>query len=352
MQPELEKPLKWIKTINRKTTKPKIKWKVDKEAIYENYPRKFYRIYKFNKEEEVYEIERIKFDGTKLPEKYHSIELLLPNGKIVTPIRQFCETKVLPPRTKEAFFYDLDKIILLESMEGKAPELRKSSANYGDKSKSLRGTKIDLAYTEVNETPLQLVSAINRAFALEAISDENQDVLDRCVNEAKLPHWINYQGVHIANDEGSVSQGKLTLRAIMTAKGIIEDEGLYAEDVILATSGKAIRDLMFDKEFDSYVKLYKEKYLNNTLKRPDVIDQPFIERMLGIKIFKTSAVSQKGITRSILFLPNVSFGLVTGRELEFEAKRLKRKQIISVTGTKRTVGVLKNPETIVRISHA
>ena len=36
--------------------------------------------------------------------------LVLPSGKVVTPIRQFCETKILPVGTKEAYFFDFGAV--------------------------------------------------------------------------------------------------------------------------------------------------------------------------------------------------------------------------------------------------
>ena len=56
--------------------------------------------------------------------------------------------------------------------------------------------------------------------------------------------------------------------------------------------------------------------------------------------------------RSTLFVPNVAFGLVAGRDLTMEVQRRNELQAIHVTGTQRVAGVVKNKEATCRISHA
>jgi hypothetical protein len=52
-----------------------------------------------------------------------------------------------------------------------------------------------------------------------------------------------------------------------------------------------------------------------------------------------------------MFIPNVAFGLVSGRDLTMEAQRRNELQSIFLTGTQKIAGVVKNVEATVRISH-
>jgi len=51
-----------------------------------------------------------------------------------------------------------------------------------------------------------------------------------------------------------------------------------------------------------------------------------------------------------MFIPNVAFGLVSGRDLTMEAQRRNELQSIFLTGTQRISAVVKNVEATVRIS--
>ena len=66
----------------------------------------------------------------------------------------------------------------------------------------------------------------------------------------------------------------------------------------------------------------------------------------------TKEVENSHGRRSVLFIPNITFGLVSGRDLTMEAQRRNERQVIHLTGTQRTSAVVKNIEGSVRISHA
>ena len=357
---EITVPVKWFKNIKRKNSRRRIFWTINKEKIYENYPRQYYVTHIFDQKEDVYEeIHKPVFKkGIKIkePKRYHSKKVVLPDGNIITPVRQFCETVVLPIDKTHAYFFSMPPIILEDVMENEPISSEKVGINKKevDFQKGKRGAKINIGYTQLQETVTELVSAMNRSFSLESIKDENYEVLNRCMNESNSMKWVNYIGARIVSDEHLVNtNGNLTLSAISIAKGMIEDEGLDSSLVVLATSGKAIRDLIFSPELDSYVKRYNKEHPDNKLERPAVITHALIEKLLGIKMFKTSAVTYKdGITRSVMFLPHVSFGLVVGDTIQFEGQKNGRKKIASVTGLARTKAIIKIPETVVRISHA
>lgn len=342
---EVSVPTKWFKRVKRKDAKKIIKWTVNKERIYEEYGRRYYKTFVFDKIEDTYMEHRTPINKTSPPTNAHSEEMILPDGKVVTPMRQFCETKVLPPGVKEAYFYNFSQGIAITDTK-----IESKNAGYSKK-EAEKGTRVQIGYTQLAESALDIVSAINRSFALEMINDENREILNRCVNKHKLENWINNQGVVIVDDSGDWANGHLRLKAVFKAKQMIEDYGLDTSNAVLATSGKAIRDLIMSEEIDYYVEQYNKKHPDNKMSRPAIITQGTLEKLIGVKLFRTSAVMHKNITRSIMFIPNVSFGLVTARDLEMEAKKKLRQKVVSVTGKERVSALLKNPETVVRLSH-
>ena len=64
----------------------------------------------------------------------------------------------------------------------------------------------------------------------------------------------------------------------------------------------------------------------------------------------TETIGGKG-NRSILFIPNITFGVVSGRDLTMEAQRRNEIQAIHLTGTQKVTAIVKNIEGLVRISH-
>ena len=81
-----------------------------------------------------------------------------------------------------------------------------------------------------------------------------------------------------------------------------------------------------------------------------------VERIAGTNLVRSSAVSNgsgafAAQKRSVMFVPNVAFGLISGRDLTMEAQRRNELQAIHLTGTQKVAGLVKNVEATCRISH-
>ena len=110
------------------------------------------------------------------------------------------------------------------------------------------------------------------------------------------------------------------------------------------TSGKAIRDLTMDADLDTYIGYSK----------PAIITEATVERIAGTNLVRSSAIANGQIAtqkRSVMFVPNVAFGLISGRDLTMEAQRRNELQAIHLTGTQKVQGLVKNVEATCRISH-
>jgi len=295
--------------------------------------------------------------------------LVLPEGKIVTPVRQFCEVKVLPPGTKEAFFYDYGAVAFSDITEGTLIADSTTVTRSAGGPTAPRGARVQINYSDIEESPIDLVAANNRSFALESINDESVEIIDRTYNDdagssgdastrkakgggTKDGKWINgNDGTALTTasaDDGLTSADTLTFQGLLDAKLIIENEGLDISNLVMYTSPKAVNDLIKDPELDSYI----------GFSRPDIITEGVVERIAGVNLVKSSApavLKAGGVAtgrRSVLFIPQVVFGLVTGRDLTMEAQRRNEIQSIHLTGTQKIAGFVKNVEGSVRVSHA
>jgi hypothetical protein len=375
---EVSKPSAWLRAVQRnQNVSPAYVWSINKEKIFENYSKQGIRSFDANDNEVITKVKgsEASLAGVTGPAQSMRIMseqvLVLPSGKVVTPIRQFCETKILPVGTKEAFFFDFgavdfSPIVEADDTIGTATPASTAIIRTSGTETSPRGTRITIGYAQTEESPIDIIASANRAFALESINDESKQILnaynDDTPNPANLAtskkaigggvksgagllnHWIRGDtGAPIAAD---AAFGSLKYVGLLNAKGAIQDQGLDDTNLITYTSGKAIRDLTMDSDLDTYIGYSK----------PAIITEATVERIAGTNLVRSSAVSSgsAGFTaqkRSVMFVPNVAFGLISGRDLTMEAQRRNELQAIHLTGTQKVAGVVKNVEATCRISH-
>ena len=373
---EVSKPSAWLRAVQRnQNVSPAYVWSINKEKIFENYSKQGIRSFDANDNEVITKVKgsEASLAGVTGPAQSMRIMseqvLVLPSGKVVTPIRQFCETKILPVGTKEAFFFDFgavdfSPIVEADDTIGTATPASTAIIRTSGTETSPRGTRITIGYAQTEESPIDIIASANRAFALESINDESKQILsaynDDTPNPANLAtskkavgggikngagllnHWIRGDtGAPIAAD---AAFGSLKYVGLLNAKGVIQDQGLDDTNLITYTSGKAIRDLTMDSDLDTYIGYSK----------PAIITEATVERIAGTNLVRSSAVSNGQIAtqkRSCMFVPNVAFGLVSGRDLTMEAQRRNELQAIHLTGTQKVAGLVKNVEATCRISH-
>lgn len=375
VETEISKPSSWLRAVQREeNVSPSFVWHINKEKIYENYGKQFIKKYDSAENEVHVPIPQGsvgKISGTEAvtgPPTGDFMRimseqvLVLPSGKVVTPIRQFCETKILPTGTREAFFYDFGPVSFSNITEDGSTSVTESSSviRSAGTATTPRGTRITIGYTQTEESPIDIVASANRSFALESINDESAEVLSRAFNDdtgssgdattrkakgggSKAGRWVDGNtGNQVTTD--ATGNGVLKYAGLLSAKGVIQDEGLDDSNLITYTTGKGIRDLTLDSDLDSYI----------GFSRPAIITEATVERIAGTNLVRTSALAdgdEANSSRSVMFIPNVAFGLVSGRDLTMEAQRRNELQSIFLTGTQKIAGVVKNVEGAVRISH-
>ena len=372
---EVSKPSAWLRAVQRnQNVSPAYVWSINKEKIFESYSKKGIRSFDSNDNEIISKVKGSEalLAGVTGPAESMRIMseqvLVLPSGKVVTPIRQFCETKILPVGTKEAYFFDFgavtfDNIVETDDAIATATPASSVVIRTAGTSTSPRGTRITIGYAQTEESPIDIIASANRAFALESINDESKQVMNAFNNDTagsgtagavkavgggiKDGRWVRGDtGVQLTTGGGgdNLALGSLKYLGLLTAKGVIQDEGLDDTNLITYTSGKAIRDLTMDADLDTYIGYSK----------PAIITEATVERIAGTNLVRSSAISNGQIAtqkRSVMFVPNVAFGLVSGRDLTMEAQRRNELQAIHLTGTQKVAGLVKNVEATCRISH-
>ena len=372
---EVSKPSAWLRAVQRnQNVSPAYVWSINKEKIFESYSKKGIRSFDSNDNEIISKVKGSEalLAGVTGPAESMRIMseqvLVLPSGKVVTPIRQFCETKILPVGTKEAYFFDFgavtfDNIVETDDAIATATPASSVVIRTAGTSTSPRGTRITIGYAQTEESPIDIIASANRAFALESINDESKQVMNAFNNDTagsgtagavkavgggiKDGRWVRGDtGVQLTTGGGgdNLALGSLKYLGLLTAKGVIQDEGLDDTNLITYTSGKAIRDLTMDADLDTYIGYSK----------PAIITEATVERIAGTNLVRSSAISNGQIAtqkRSCMFVPNVAFGLVSGRDLTMEAQRRNELQAIHLTGTQKVAGLVKNVEATCRISH-
>jgi len=368
---QIRGPASWVKAVASGQNVPaSYMWKVNKQNAWESGNQRFIKSFDGNDntqytpltKDQIKAGEALSVAGpvsTDFMRIMSEQVLVLPSGKVVTPIRQFCETKVLPPGTREAFFYDfgtVDFSAITEDVEitASTPDIRSQGGEALP-----RGSLLRLGYTQLETSPIDIIAAANRSFALESVNDESKEVLDVAYGDdtagsgdatnrkakgggVKDGFWVDHAGTQITTDASGLAN--LQFAGLVAAKGVIEDQGLDPSNIITYTTGKAIRDLIFDPDLDSFI----------SFSRPAIITEATVERIAGTNVVRSSALpagGQASSFQSAMFIPNIAFGLVTGRDLTMEAQRRNELQVVLLSGTQRVTGFVKNVEATCRLSH-
>ena len=362
--------LSWTKAvIAKENVSSTFLWNVPKQEIYEKY------LYHDKKDSRgnVLAREKVCPEGsfkageavTHAPDLGRSVDnqvFILPEGKIVTPVRQFCQTKVLEPGQAEGFFHDFGKIDFADVTEGTDLAEQAISVRSSGGEGSARGKLVTVKYRDLHKANYDLMSALQRQFAFESVNDESVEVVKRAYNDDTAnvtderkqkgggvkENWINGNtGAAITADNTITSATKLTFKALLRGKRLIEDQGVDVSDLTLYTSTKGVEDLIQDPAIDSYIQF----------SRPEIITEADVARIAGVNIVKSTAIADGAGTtvnagkRSVLFKPFAAFGIVSERDFTLEAQRWNKQQVINVTGTQVVGGFVKNQEYTCRISH-
>lgn len=359
---EISRPSAWLRGVTRhENIPPSYIYHINKEKLFEDYLKRFIVCNGPDGREEIPIGSVPKCHHIK--PKYEAF--LMSNGQYVVPIRQFCDIRVLPVGTKECFFFDFGSVHMQSIVEGEAPittstpTIRSSAANTEP-----RGTRVTIGYGQSEESPVDIVAATNRAFALESIVDENKQIF-KTINELKDVTWLDGTGYNIDCDYDYLPE--LTVNGVIKAKDALVMAGYDPSKMILYTTAwgmqsltRDARDLLaktkhgdLDEVLGVTVIIESSSRLSHTDTKTIPARETIFQRIARFftrKPRSTKIIGGDG-SRSILFVPHVSFGLAVGRDLTMEMSRRNELQAINVTGTQKIAAVVKRADGIVRISH-
>jgi len=386
----------WMqKVISGENTNNTLAWKISNENISKYLNRFFRKIDERGHENYIPYNQHMKEFGTEATNlnmiggttdnflrTMSQLVLIDPEGAIVTPIEQFCEVITLNHGQKEAMFFDVNR--------GRFSPTDESGKNAGGSGYALKpsdikintsggkitpeGTLVRLGYSDMEEIPIDLPQKINAGFALEAEHSKNHEALvtayndDTAYNDStdkRRPkgggakhtadsigntHWINANtGTQITKANGDADKditGKLTFKGILEARSILEQTGI-TQNPILYTTPSAIKDLILDDTIKTYIQR----------SRPEIITQAEIEKIAGVTLVKTDTLAPgatpkiKNVKRSVMFIPQIAFGMIKGRELMVKAEDVARDQSIYISASQKVGTFVKNAKFTVRLSH-
>lgn len=230
--------------------------------------------------------------------------IIADNGKIITPIFQFCRS----------FF----------------PE----------SSVEKRGFKLNVGFSFLKEQMVDFFISLFKAFVFESICDQNKMVLDK-YDKMKID-WIDGKGNDIVNDK---NPSNLTAVALLTAIKKLQKKGFSEKDLVFYITPNGKNSLLAD------LKLFSID-IPEILNMPIIIDSaiPIHEEddtlFKKIKRFFTGKEKSK-VAHSILFVKN-QVGLITDENLIMSMQRINT-EIVSVTGS-HYLDAVANDNTV-KISH-
>ena len=93
---------------------------------------------------------------------------------------------------------------------------------------------------------------------------------------------------------------------------------------------------------------------------PGIITTAELEKLAGVTLIETDTLAPghttgdatTPIVRSVMFLPQVAFGMVSGRELMVKAEDVSRDQSVYVSASQKIGVFVKNVDYTCRISHS
>lgn len=382
-----QSPMQWLRAVGRRSTEvagSKI-WNIDNDYIFSTglVGRRF-------KVAEGYDIKSVPYDkfmGLKASEATDvqmagngaqpdaflrtgsELVLVYPNGIVVTPIEQFCETKVLEPGIKEELFWDVnvpdfaatDESNMDAGGSGYALQPTEITINATGGNTNPQGGLVRLGFTQLEEIPIDVVQKINVGFAMRAAQRKNFEVLSTCFNDmtaydpatmSRRPQGggnkfatDNQGNTHMVNgntgaqltstDSGATSAA--TFAGLLAAKKTIADTGLDVENLFMYTNWGTI--LQFLK--DTSITTYTQRSV------PEVITEGVIEKLSGVQLVASNDLATGDaatVKRSVMFIPTVSFKMVIGRELQIDAERVARQQSVFLSASMKMKAYLQRIE--------
>ena len=354
-------------------------WYVDKEKIYEKYHG---RLLRSVTKDSMTEYIKIPKRRNKVQKKLIEV-LVLPDSKIIIPMRQFCDHYLLKLGENEKRFYSPRQIKYRKvtecSITDQSDHVTSSTVNTRSE---LNGASVKIGYSDI-ENMFNLVSTCEDSFALESVADENRILLSLFNGHLNCT-LFNGDGLEIGADE--IITRPLSIKALLNAKEKMGERGIDISNLILYTDSVGEISLIKDPGVGPLVDYYSKQIITiHTIEMIEMITGIRICRDKNIPIIQKTILEEyddvievkestwqrfkrlftrkpilkvkkwrnvtKNIRRSVLFVPNQALGLVSSPKITMEAQRRNEVQAVYLTGATRVSGVIKDNDSVVVIEH-
>jgi hypothetical protein len=292
-----------------------------------------------------YKSEAVTISSGDRPQVYDNQVIVTPDGKTRVPIRQFCNVTKLSGADR-AHWYTMGGVSFGGITEGTEPTNESQTLTKVTATPAIRGAVQRIGFSQIEDVPA-LTGAINQAFALEAISDE-ESLLHTEFDSVTATNWIQ------ANDGSDISSSDDVSGMTFNKEGIIyglkalatQGYDTSAGNVVLILHPKAFAELLNDSDLSTF---YQQG-------QSQITATGALSQLYGVQIVVSPNVTAQNNTtndtyRNIMFVKG-AFGIATARDMSMEAQRRNEVQQVVISGTQRIAVKTLDEKQVVRISSA
>lgn len=274
--------------------------------------------------------------------------LVIPGGRIKTPVRQYCNFSEIPQGSDRAHFYTIGAFDFGAITEGTEPTNMAQTVSKKTATPSIRGAVQRVGYSKIESAPFDLVDAVNQAMVLAAIDDEATDLLSTTYDAITPTNWVRADtGAAITSDD--VASLTFKREGLLAAKRLIAQQGhdVSPGNLVLFLHPKAYNELLLDANLASFYQYAK----------PEITALGLLEQLYGVDIVIADQVKAQDNTtndtyRNVMAVKGATFGMASARDVTMEAQRRNEIQQIILSGTHRVKSVIIDESASCRISSA
>jgi hypothetical protein len=344
----IEESRKIVEFFQRVKDKPKdssfpaINWELDKNEYLAKWG------YKINSGAGRTRTEAVTITAGDMGQVFTKSVLVLPGGRLKTPVRQYCNFEEISNGADRVHFYTIGAFDFGTITEGTEPTNVSQTVAKQTATPAIRGGVQRVGYSQVENAPFGLVNAINEAMMMASIDDEATDLLTTVYDAISPTNWVRADtGAAITSDD--VANLTFKREGLLAAKRLIAQRGYDVSpgNLVLFVHPKAFQELMLDTNLNNYYQYA----------RPDITSIGVLEQLYGVDIVIADQVKAQDNTtndtyRNVMAVKNVAFGMGAARNLTMEAQRRNEVQQIIISGTHRVKSVAIAEDASCRISSA
>lgn len=338
-------PAKWFEDVKNNANKTNyVSWNLNKEAYLNSLEKAILRT-----PENGMKREAITFNAVDKPQVFDKQVFVLPGGRTKVPIRQFLNVKVIQ-NADRVNWYKIDSFDVDDTtVEGTEPTNETQTISKVQAIPSIFRAVQTVKYSDIEDAPFDLLSAINEAAMIGTLNVEAKEVLTTTYNAITPTNVIRGDTGELlaaGNDDISSITG-LSTEGILAGLELLETEGYDTTpgNVVLFAHPRAVRQLILSTAGEYYTS-------DGRLTMRDI---GVLERRFGVDIVPTTAVAfndgiNADVYRNVMAIKGEALGLAVAANLQLEAEKEVKLHAIKVGARHRIKGSVIDEKKTVRIS--